>query len=78
MSPLAFFSRVVAWELLATVWAAELGSSWVSDLSSDLLGGCVELHVGDLPWSARAENVLVEFFVLHRGVAFPEDSTTTH
>ena len=56
---------VAAWDLLAAVWAAERGSSRVIDLNSDLLGGCVELHVGDLPSGAQAEDVLVEFFVLH-------------
>ena len=78
VSPLALFSKVVPWELMATVWAAELGCSWMIDLNSELLSGCVELHVGDLPWSAQAEDVLVELFVLHCVVPFPEDSTITH
>jgi hypothetical protein len=72
VSPLRYFSMVVAWEFPISVWAVELRSWWVIDLDSNLLGRRVELHVGDSPRSAKAKDVLQEFFVLLLGFLSPK------
>lgn len=45
----------------------QIESLWVINMDSNLLGKCVEFHVGNLPWSSKADDLLVAFFGLHMG-----------
>jgi hypothetical protein len=69
---------IVTREILLAFRAAESCPPRMIDLDSDLLILRIEFDVTDRPWRGQAKNVPVEFFVLHWGVPFPEDSTITH
>jgi len=75
---MAFLTMIVTGQFLLAFRAAELRPAGMIDLNSDLLILCVELHVTYRPRGSQAKDVLVQFFVLHLGVPFPENSTITH